>query len=131
QCPPKHRRYPRMKYWLGLLLALAMAVPAWAQGRGHPPDGSFHVTWQSERDGTVPGVEGQIVNGLPVRVTDVRVRIEGIDGNGRPVGARVVWALGDIDPGAGTSFRTAAMPGAVDYRVKVLSYDAVSGFEAP
>jgi hypothetical protein len=53
------------------------------------------------------------------------------DGNSHPVGKRVAWALGDIAPGAETSFRVEVMSGAVTYRIGVLSYDVVSGGETP
>jgi hypothetical protein len=37
-----------------------------------------------------------------------------------------VWALGDIDPGSESSFVAEAMPGAVTYRITVISFDIVS-----
>jgi hypothetical protein len=120
-----------MRYSLVVALVFGMTFPAWGQARGPSQDGSFRVTWQSERDGSLPWIEGRVFNASPRRVTNVRVRIEGFDGAGRVVAKTVVWALGDIDPGAETSFRAQPMSGAVDYHVGVVSYDVVSGPEAP
>jgi len=46
---------------------------------------------------------------------------------GRPVGRTFTWALGDIAAGGDSSFVTEAVPGAVTYRITVVSYDVVSG----
>lgn len=119
-----------MRYWLVLVLLLAMTVPAVAQDTGHRSEASFRVTWQSDRNGAVPWLEGRVFNTSPLRVTNVRVQIEGLDGEGRVLSKNVAWALGDIAPGAETSFRTQPVSGAVDYHARVVAYDVVSRAEA-
>lgn len=117
-----------------IVLAFALGLitaPAWGQSREQLANGSFRVTWQPQTDGVVPSIEGQVYNGSPLRVSNVRLQIEGLDRDSHPVGRRVAWALGDIAPGAETSFRVEAMPGAASYRIGVLSYDVVSGSQAP
>ncbi len=76
-------------------------------------------------------IQGQVRNDSTVWVTDVRLRVEGIDAGGRPVGQRVVWALGDIVPGGEPSFVVESVPGAVSYRIDVVSFAVVSVVEAP
>jgi len=120
-----------MRHWLVLALVFGMTAPAWGQGGGNSLDRSFRVTWQSERDGALPWIEGRVFNGSPVRVTNVKVQIEGLDRDGHVMINRVAWALGDIRPGAETSFRVQPISGAVDYRMSVRSYDVVSRTEAP
>jgi hypothetical protein len=58
-------------------------------------------------------------------------RPDGAAQGSHPVGKRVAWAVGDIAPGAETSFRVEVMSGAVTYRIGVLSYDVVSGGDTP
>jgi hypothetical protein len=116
------------------VLALALGLitaPAWGQSREQLANGSFRVTWQPQTVGMVPSIEGQVYNGSRLRVTNVRLQIEGLDRDSHPVGKRVAWALGDIAPGAETSFRVEPMSGAASYRIDVLSYDVVSGSQAP
>lgn len=60
--------------------------------------------------------EASVRNDLPYRVTDVQLEVEGLSADEHSVGRRVVWALGDIEPGGESSFVTEAMPGAVTYR---------------
>ena len=117
-----------------IVFALALGVitsPAWGQSTEQLMNGRFRVTWQPGADGVIPSIEGQVYNTSPLRVTNVRVRIEGLDGDGHAISNKLVWALGDIAPGAWTSFRVEVIPGAVRYRIGVLSYDVVSGTEAP
>jgi len=59
---------------------------------------AFRASWQRE---TVPwplGSRGASAR-LALRVTDVRLEVYGLDATGGPW-ADVVWAIGDIDPGA-------------------------------
>jgi hypothetical protein len=113
----------RVPLALGVVLVL-LTTAAWGQNH----DGWFRVTWTPEANGTTPTprIEAYVHNDSPYRVTDVRLKVEGLNGDNHPVGQRVVWALGDIDPGGETSFVTETMPGAVTYRMSVVSFDLVS-----
>ena len=64
-------------------------------------------------------------------MTDVRLRVEGVNTAGHPVGVRFAWVLGDILPGGETPFVVGSMPGAVDYRISVASFDLVSVSQSP
>jgi len=114
---------------VGFALIL-MTSAAWAQNQGHSANGQFRVSWESRPEGVVRTIEGHVYNDSPVRVTGVRLQVEGLDADRHPVGKSLAWALGDIVPGGETSFRVETMPGAVTYRISVVSYDAVSGGEA-
>jgi hypothetical protein len=113
----------RISLGLGLLLVL-LTSPAWGQDW----DGWFHVSWGPEAEGETPTprIEASVRNDSPYRVTDVRLEVEGFSADRHPVGQRVVWALGDIESGGESSFVTEAMPGAVTYRITVISFDVVS-----
>ncbi len=72
-----------------------------------------------------------VFNDSPYRVTDVRLQVEGLDADHHLVGRTLAWAIGDIAPGGETSFVAEPMPGAVRYRITVVSYDLVSLGQAP
>ena len=101
-----------MRIHLALVLALlALASPS----RAADWDRWFHVSWEPEPEGKTPTprIEGLVRNDSPYRVTDVQLEVEGLTPDERSAGRRVVWALGDIEPGGESSFVTEAMDGAV------------------
>jgi hypothetical protein len=109
-----------MKRSIVLVLALGLlTAPAWGQSGEQLANGWFRVTWHPQADGAVPSIEGEVYNVSALRVTDVRLQIEGLDGDSHPVGRRVAWALGDIAPGGETSFRVESISGAASYRLGV------------
>ena len=105
-----------------LVTAVASAQDQWL-----PAADAFRVSWQRETDPVAPRIVGRVHNDSPFRVTDVRLEVQGLDANRQAVGRTFAWAFGDIVPGGETSFVFDAMPGAVSYRVAVVSYDVVSG----
>jgi hypothetical protein len=120
----------RVSIALGLALVL-MASAAWGQGPGPPTNGSFRVSWEPRTTGVIPTIQGHVRNDSAVWVTDVRLRVEGLDPDGRPVGERVAWALGDIVPAGDSTFVVESVPGAVSYRIAVVSFTVVSVVQAP
>ena len=113
---------------LGFGFALMLvATVAWGQAQRPPATDAFRVSWDRETDPVDRRIEGRVHNDSPFRVTDVRLEVQGLDAGGRPVGRTFAWALGDIAPGGDSSFVTEAVPGAVTYRITVVSYDVVSG----
>ena len=118
----------RRSLTLGLALAL-LTTAAWGQAG---PTGEraaqrwFRVSWAPPTGGVVSSIKGSVFNDSPYRVTDVRLQVEGLDPDRQPVGRTLVWAFGDIAPGGETSFVAEPMPGAVSYRITVVSYDLVS-----
>ena len=97
---------------LALVLALVvLAAPAW----GADLDRWFHVSWEPAPHSNTPKprIQASVRNDSPYRVTDVQLEVEGLTPDERSAGRRVVWALGDIEPGGESSFVTEAMDGAV------------------
>ena len=111
---------------LGLVL---LTMPAWGQ-TGQTGEAVaqhwFRVSWAPPTDGVVSSIKGSVFNDSPYRVTDVRLQIEGLDPDRQPVGRTLAWAMGDIAPGGETLFVAEPVPGAVGYRITVVSYDLVS-----
>jgi hypothetical protein len=117
---------------LGLVVVLLTGA-AWGQSRGESANGWFRVSWAPQANGATrtPRIQASVHNDSPYRVTDVRLRVEGLDADSHPVGQRSAWALGDIAPGGDTAFVVESMPGAVTYRITVISFDLVSVGQAP
>jgi hypothetical protein len=111
---------------LGLAVLLP-AVVAWSQDERPATHDRFRVTWSPMTEGPPPVIQGRVYNESSTRVTDVQLEIEGLDGAGREVGRKFGWAIGDIVPGGETSFVVESIPGAESYRVRVHSFDIVSG----
>ena len=113
-----------MKNLVAAFALVVALVPATGWGQGGPRSNWFRVSWHP---GLVAStIEGSIDNTSPYRAVDVRLQIEGLDAANRRVGARLVWASDDIAPGGRTSYFTDTIPGAVDYRVTVASFEFVS-----
>jgi hypothetical protein len=112
---------------LGLVL---LATAAWAQTGEHPAQSWFRVSW-APTDGVVSTIKGSVFNESPYRVTDVRLEVEGLDADRHSVGRVLAWAFGDIAPGHETFFAAEPLPGAVTYRITVVSYDIVSRGDLP
>jgi len=77
-----------------------------------------------------PGVEGYLHNGLPWRITNVRVRVESVDPSGKVIGEASGWVLGDVAAGGQGYFFVPVSSPAAAYRVTVESFDRISR-EAP
>jgi hypothetical protein len=116
----------------GLALAL-LATAAWGQTRPAGADGAqrwFRVSWAPPSDGAGT-IKGSVFNDSQYRVTDVRLEIEGLDADRHLVGRKLAWAIGDIPAAGETSFAVEPLPGAVDYRITVVSWDLVSRGRVP
>jgi len=118
-----HSAAVRIPCALGFVLIL-LTTSAWGQSY----DGWFRVSWAPEPEGAtrIPRIEATVHNDSRYRVTDVQLRVDGLSADNRQVGQRVVWALGDIAPNGETSFVAETIPGAVNYRITVVSFDLVS-----
>jgi hypothetical protein len=112
---------------LALTVALAVVLlttVAWGQTLEQ-----FRVTWEPRTHALPSSIAGHVYNDSSFRVTDVQLQVEGLDGDDRPVGRTFAWAIGDIVPDGETSFVVETIPGAVNYRITVYSFDVVSGIE--
>ena len=90
----------------------------------------FRVSWAPPTDGAGT-IKGSVFNDSQYRVTDVRLQIEGLDADRHLVGRRLAWAIGDIPAAGETFFAAEPLPGAVNYRITVVSWDLVSLDRAP
>jgi len=120
-----------LAFALGLGL---LTMPAWGQvgqtgEQAGPP--WFRIGWAPPTEDTVSHINGSVFNDSSYRVTDVRLQVEGLGPDGQPVGRTLVWAFGDIAPGGETSFVAEPLPGAVSYRITVVSFDLVSLGQVP
>jgi hypothetical protein len=87
---------------------------------------SFHLEWQEQRMAGQSVVKGSVQNRTAIRVTDVRLRVEALDGGGTVVGECFGWVLGDV-PAAGTAYFVVPLTvSGAQYRVTVVSFDEVS-----
>ena len=119
------RDFPRIATLVAFALLVWLApVAGHAQDQGTAGHNWFRVSWQP---GVLPStIEGQVYNASPFRAIDVRLQIEGLDSENHRLAERVVWAGDDIAPGATTSYFAETIPGAVDYRITVASFELVS-----
>jgi hypothetical protein len=111
----------------GVLCVLGvLSSAAWAQDFGRSSADWFHVSWEPRAYGTTPSIEGYVHNATLYRVSNVRLRIEGLDAEHRLVGQVFVWTFGDIGPGDRAYFVATVVRGATTYRITVASFDVVS-----
>ena len=71
-------------------------------------------------------VEGYLYNGLPWRITNVRLRVESLDGTGRVPGEASGWVVGDVKGGGRGYFFVPVASPAASYRATVQSFDKVA-----
>src|SRR5262245_58215165 len=76
------------------------------------------------------GVQGDVYNGLPWRITNVRLRVDSVDANGMVTASASGWVLGDVKAGDRGHFYVAVSSPATTYRATVQSFDRVAA-EAP
>jgi len=76
------------------------------------------------------GVEGYVYNGLPWRITNVRLRLDSVDANGTVTASNSGWVMGDVGAGGRGYFHIRVSPPAQTYRATVQSFDKVA-IEAP
>jgi hypothetical protein len=75
-------------------------------------------------------VEGYLYNGLPWRITNVRLRVESLDGSERMTSEASDWVVGDVKGGGRGYFFVPVVSPAATYRATVQSFDKVL-LEAP
>lgn len=108
------------------LAVVALATTVLAQGSGDPTAESLRVTWQRREYGVVPAIEGKVQNDSAFRVSAVRLRVEGFDEGGQPVGETSTWTFGTIAAGGQGYFVVPPLPRAKTYRITVSAFDRVS-----
>jgi hypothetical protein len=119
---------------LAMLLGVAVvtAAPAAAQtpavSRTADGCGPFRVEWnRGVLSPTAEKLEGFVYNDSTCSVTDVRLRVVAVDGDGHPIAETLGWVFGDIAPGARGYFALSlTSTPAAGYRVDVAAFDEIS-----
>jgi hypothetical protein len=115
------------------ILASLIVIPAlvstlaWGEGFADSSAPPFRVTWEPRTYAMRPSIEGYVHNDSPYWVSNVRLRIEGLDAGQRTIGERYVWTLGRVLPSNRVYFMAESLPGAASYRITVASYDLMTG----
>ena len=111
-----------------IAMLLGVTGPGWARAQTPARCGPFRVDWaRGDLSPTAQKLEGFVYNDSLCSVTDVRIHIVAVDADGRPIGETLGWVYGDI-PARGRGYFVVPLSGApaADYRVDVVSFDAVS-----
>jgi hypothetical protein len=78
---------------------LATATAASAQTAIASDERPFRFQFEQSASPRGLAVEGWVYNGLPWRITNVRVHVDSIDANGTLVASASGWVLGDVAAG--------------------------------
>jgi hypothetical protein len=70
-------------------------------------------------------VEGHVYNTTPWRITNVRLQVDSIDGNGTLVASASGWVFGDVVAGGRGYFYLPVSAQAATYRPRVQKFDKV------
>src|SRR5262245_21500743 len=118
-----------------LTAALAEASVVKAQGAAAEAPSPFRIEIASADGPRGLGVQGYLYNGLPWRITNVRLRVEGLDANGGVTESVSGWVMGDVTSGGRGYFYVPVSSEAPTYRATVQSFDKIAvdppRFEAP
>jgi hypothetical protein len=114
---------------LPLLGVIAMAIAGSVVASAQPPvaDDPSPFRFQLEQANGPRGlaVDGYMYNGLPWRITNVRVRVESVDTNGTVTASNSGWVMGDVSGGGRGYFYVPIASPASTYRATVQSFDKV------
>ena len=87
-------------------------------------DAQFHIE-SAPRSSGKPAVEGYVYNEGSVWLSDVRVRVEVLDADGKVIEQAVGWVTGNIGPRGRGYFLVKLKQLGTAYRVSVYSFDRV------
>ena len=110
---------------------LLAATVASAQPATPVTPGAFQVSFKMEEDPVASRLVANVHNSSVFRVTNALFQVCGVAADGRGVGCIDEYAIGDIPAGGDSSFLFEAMPDAVRYETRVVSYDIVAGPVVP
>ena len=115
-----------------ILLVFAMvativgtATVARAQTAIASDESPFRFQFEQSQGPRGLAVEGYIYNALPWRITNVRLQVDSIDGNGTLVASASGWVLGDVAAGGRGYFYVPVSAHAPTYRPTVQRFDKV------
>ena len=104
---------------------LLAPIDASAQTPATDPQTPFRFELEEAHSHRGRGVEGYVYNDLPWRITNVRVRVESLDGNGTVTSSASGWVIGDVRAGGRAYFYVPVSSRAATYRASVQSFDKV------
>jgi hypothetical protein len=79
--------------------------------------------------GTVAAVQGSLDNHSPMRIGDVRLRVDTLDERGAVIGECFGWVIGDVPAGGRAYFLIRVPVPGPAYRISVESFDRM--WQAP
>ena len=112
-----------------LVIAMTLATIAGAdvvRAETATADAPFRLELAQANGARGLGVEGYVYNGLPWRITNVRVRVESVDANGMVTASASGWVIGDVKAGGRGYFYVPVSAPAKTYRGAVQSFDKVA-----
>lgn len=90
-------------------------------------DSYFKVEWQPDERRGRPIVSGYVTNQWGVSTKNVRLLVEALDAAGGVSGSYIGYVSGYVLPGVRVYFEVPVPAKAPNYRVTVLSFDAIQG----
>ena len=104
---------------------LGTATAARVQPAIASDESPFRFEFVESRSPRGLAVEGYVYNALPWRITNVRLQVDCIDGNGTPVASASGWVLGDVPARGRGYFYVPVSAPAATYRPSVQRFDKV------
>jgi len=118
-----------------LIMTLAAPVVATVETAIADEQGSFRFELAQVDGPRGLAVQGYLYNGLPWRITNVRLHVESVDENGTVTTSSPGWVVGDVGAGGRGWFYVPVSSPAATYHATVQSFDKVvlepPRFEAP
>jgi len=115
------------------ITTMAGSLVAHAQSPGRDAQTAFRFELAQANGPRGAGVEGYVYNGLPWRITNVRLQVDSVDGNGTVTASSSGWVTGDVGAGGRGYFFVIVSSPATTYRATVQSFDKVAAeaFQSP
>ncbi len=104
---------------------LGTATAASAQTAIASDESPFRFQFDQSESPRGLAVEGYVYNALPWRITNVRVQVDSIDGNGTLVASASGWVLGDVPARGRGYFYVPVSAPAATYHPSVQRFDKV------
>jgi len=113
------------RWWsmLGSVLVTTLAVPALSVALSASPVSDLRIEWEQIARGQRAVVRGYVYNQHQMRAENVRLRVEQLDGDARPVTSRTVYVLGTIPYRDRGYFEVEVPVAGATYRVSVETFD--------
>ena len=110
-----------------MLVAGALALAPSLAGAGDTQQDFFGVRWEPhEIVGRLTAVQGYVDNHSPIRVGDVRLRVDTLDDHGTVISESFGWVLGDIPANGRAYFLIRIEVPGPTYHVTIESFDRMT-----